>query len=78
MVNSPVNKAFIYNLQGLTRTAFPQIRSTTTVGKTTSGSTMASTVMVFDLTEGMTIYGLDSKVMKIANQNIGALLNMFA
>ena len=78
MDSSPINTTFIYNLQGVAREAFSRIRSTATIVNTASRRTMANTVMVFKLTEGMTIYGLDSKVTKIANQNIGTLINISA
>ena len=39
---------------------------------------MADTVMIFNIRDGLTIYGLDSKVTKIADQNIGSLLNILA
>lgn len=78
MEYSPVNKAFIYNLQGLARTAFSRIRSAAVAGNTASGRPMADTVMIFNIRDGLTIYGLDSKVTKIANQNIGSLLNILA
>ena len=78
MDSSPINRAFIYNLQGVARGTFSRIRSTANVVNTASRRTMTNTVMVFNLTDGMTIYGPDSKVSKIANQNIGTLINISA
>ena len=78
MEYSSVNTTFIYNLQGVAREAFSRIRSTAAVGNTASGRPMTDTVMIFNLTDALTIYDLDSKVTKIADQNIGSLLNILA